>query len=106
MKKRGINVYGRDICQHWSIPLKKNERKERKEVLTFEVISHGDESFCLNVMLTQFSPALATSLEEPWLTRKNQLEKSEAGAKIREETTRVSSRSKLEAAPVQRRKED
>lgn len=69
-------------------------------------IFDGDESFFLNLMLTQFNAHVATSLEELRLKRKNQLIRSEVGVEKVEERPRVNTRSQVETAPVQKQKEN
>ena len=69
-------------------------------------IFDGDESFFLDLMLSQFNSDVATSLEELRLKRKDQLKRSEVGAQNWEEIPQVNTRSQVEAAPVQKQKEN
>ena len=112
----------KSVWRRYVSALEQAQVASNKEDSTFRVIQllleygadpifDGDESFFLNLLLTQFNLQVATSLEELRLERKNGLKGREVeGAKNGEDTLRNNTRGQVEAAlvqrPVQRQQED
>lgn len=106
----------KSVWKRYLSALEQSQIPSNKIDSTFEVIQllleygadpifDGDDSFFLDLMFTQFGRHMATSLEELRLKRKNQLKRSEIGARNGEGTPRVNTRSQIEAAPVQKQRE-
>lgn len=99
------------VWKRYLSALEQSQIPSNKENSTFRVIQllleygadpifGGDESFFLDLMLTQFSFHVATNLDELRLKCKNQLQSKEVGAQNAEERPRVNTRSQVEATPV------
>ena len=106
----------KSVWKRYLSALEQSQIPSNREDSTFKVIQllleygadpifDGDDSFFLDLMLTQFGRHMATSLEELRLKRKNQLKRSGMGARNGEGTPRVNTRSQVEAAPVQKQRE-